>query len=74
MKKEVDSYEKGKRIPVCQLRAIPLVDHMSNLFYSVKLEGTKDRTYVQLLRTKTGKVYFNMVCTFVAMVQLTVLE
>ena len=65
MKKEVDSYEKGKRIPVCQLQAIqsPLINHVSNLLYSVKLEGTKDRTYVQLFRATTGKAYFHM-CTF----------
>ena len=58
MKKEVDSYEKGKRVPVCQLQAIPLVDHISNLLYSIKLEGTKDRTYMQLFRATTGKAYF----------------
>ena len=58
MKKEVDSYEKGKRVPVCQLQAIHQVDQISDLLFSVKLEGTKDRTYVQLFRATTGKAYF----------------
>ena len=57
LKKEVDSYEMGKRIPVCQLQAIAIstIDHLSNLLYSVKLEGTKDHySYIQLFRATAG--------------------
>ena len=55
LKKEVDCFEEGKRIPVCQLQAIAMTPHQdgkpSQFFHSVKLRGTKeDHTYLLLFR------------------------
>ena len=67
LKKEVDSYKIGKRIPVCQLQAIATsqVNHLPNLLCPIKLEGTKDHhCYIQLFRVTTGNVYLKLYISY----------
>ena len=54
MKKEVDSFKEGKRIPACQLLAIAQKSQhheVTNLIHQLKLLGTKTRSYIMLFRS-----------------------
>ena len=52
-RKEVDSFDNGKRIPACQLQAVA-IHEVVDLSHSLKLLGTKHlHDYIMLFRSPT---------------------